>query len=193
MPETPASLLERLRLRPDEAAWQRLLNLYRPWLTAYLRRQNLAPEDVDDLIQETMAVLVQELPHFRHDLRRGAFRRWLRNISLNRLRVFWRARRSLSPAGHAAIEKLLNEWEDSNSELSKRWDQEHNLHVVQRIIELLEPEFEPRTWQAFRKVTMEGKKTTEAAQELGMSAVAVRIAKSRVLARCREEISGLID
>jgi RNA polymerase sigma-70 factor (ECF subfamily) len=192
MPETPASLLERLRLHPDEAGWQRLVDLYRPWLTGYLRRQNLASQDVDDLIQDTMAILVQQLPHFRHDLRRGAFRRWLRNITLNRLRVFWRTRRS-SAAGHAAIEALLNQWEDPNSDLTKRWDEEHNLHIVQRIVELLEPEFEPRTWQAFRKVALEGRKTAEVAAELGMSALAVRIAKSRILARCREEIAGLID
>jgi RNA polymerase sigma-70 factor (ECF subfamily) len=193
MADTPASLLERLRLRPDEQAWQRLVDLYGPWLRAYLRRQNLPPAEVDDLLQETMAVLVQEIPHFRHDLRRGAFRRWLRNIALNRLRIFWRRRRPTSPGENARIENLLAQWEDPESPLSRQWDREHNLHVVQRLMELLEPEFEPRTWQAFRKVTLEGRKAADVAAELGMSAVAVRIAKSRVLTRCRQEITGLID
>jgi RNA polymerase sigma-70 factor (ECF subfamily) len=67
------------------------------------------------------------------------------------------------------------------------------LHVVHRLVELLEPEFEPQTWQAFRRVTLEGKKAAQVAQELGMTPVAVRIAKSRVLARCRQEITGLLD
>src|SRR5262249_9603503 len=101
--------------------------------------------------------------------------------------------RPASPAGDALLENLLAQWEDPDSALSKQWDQEHNAHVVRRLLELLEPEFEPRTWEAFRKVALEGKKAAEVAQELGMSPVAVRIAKSRVLTRCRQEITGLID
>jgi RNA polymerase sigma-70 factor (ECF subfamily) len=193
MPETPHSLLERLRTGPDDTSWQKLVALYRPWLTAYLRRQNLPAGDVDDLIQDTLAILVKELPQFRHDLRRGAFRRWLRNITLNRLRLYWRARRPVSPADDARIETWLAQLEDPQSDLSRRWEEEHNVHVIHRLLELLEGDFEPRTWQAFCKVTLEGKSTAETAQELAMSPVAVRIAKSRVLTRFRQEIAGLLD
>jgi RNA polymerase sigma-70 factor, ECF subfamily len=193
MPETPHSLLERLRTGPDDKSWQKLVALYRPWLTAYLHRQNLPAGDVDDLIQDTLAILVKELPQFRHDLRRGAFRRWLRNITLNRLRLYWRARRPVSPADDARIETWLAQLEDPQSDLSRRWEEEHNVHVIHRLLELLEGDFEPRTWQAFCKVTLEGKSTAETAQELAMSPVAVRIAKSRVLTRFRQEIAGLLD
>jgi DNA-directed RNA polymerase specialized sigma24 family protein len=40
---------------------------------------------------------------------------------------------------------------------------------------------------------LEGKATAEAAADLGVSPVAVRIAKSRVLSRFRREIEGLAD
>jgi RNA polymerase sigma-70 factor (ECF subfamily) len=193
MPETSHSLLERLRTGLDDNSWQRLVDVYRPWLAGYLRGHNLPASDVDDLIQDTLTILVKEMPHFRHDLRRGAFRRWLRNITWNRLRIYWRTRRPTLPAEDARVETLLAQLEDPKSDLNRHWDQEHNLHVVQRLLELLEADFEPRTWQAFRKVTLEGKSTADAAQELGMSAVAVRIAKSRVLTRFRQEIAGLID
>src|SRR5438046_3054954 len=92
MPETPVSLLERLRVRPDESAWQRLLDIYGPWIRDWLSRQGVNGTDADDLTQEVTVLLVKELPRFRHDLRRGAFRRWLRTLTLNRLRVFWRER-----------------------------------------------------------------------------------------------------
>jgi hypothetical protein len=36
MPETPASLLERLRIRPDAASWQRLVELYTPLIRNWL-------------------------------------------------------------------------------------------------------------------------------------------------------------
>ena len=190
MPETPVSLLERLRVCPDEASWQRLVALYTPWIRDWLRRQGLGAADVDDLVQEVMVVLLRELPHFTHDLRRGAFRRWLRTITLNRLRTFWRQRPAPAPA---APEGLLAQLEDPASELSCAWDREHNDHVVRRLLELLEPEFEPTTWRAFRRVVLEGRPTAEAAAAVGLSSVAVRIAKSRVLRRFRAEIDGLVD
>jgi RNA polymerase sigma-70 factor (ECF subfamily) len=191
MPETPISLLERLRLRPDEASWQRLVRLYTPWIQDWLRRQGLAAADVEDLAQDVMVVLVRELPRFTHDLRRGAFRRWLRTITLNQLRAFWRERKGRPVP--AALEPVLTQLEDPESDLSRSWDRDHNAHVVRRLLELLEADFEPTTWQAFRLVVLEGKSSPEAARALGLSPVAVRVAKSRILSRFRQEAEGLTD
>ncbi|HJT77927.1 MAG TPA: sigma-70 family RNA polymerase sigma factor [Gemmataceae bacterium] len=193
MSATPISLLERLRLRPDPASWQRLVDLYTPLVAAWLRAQGVQPADVDDLTQEVLSTLVRELPRFHHDLRPGAFRRWLRGIVLNRLRTFRRARRPLPVGGDPSMQGALDGLEAPDSDLSRRWDEEHDRHVVRRLLELIEPEFEPATWRAFRMVVLEGRPTREAAAELGVSANAVRIAKSRVLARFRQEIDGLID
>jgi RNA polymerase sigma-70 factor (ECF subfamily) len=194
MPETPISLLERLRLRPDEASWQRLVDLYTPLIRDWIRRHTLQPTDVDDLMQDVLGILVRELPQFRHDLRPGAFRRWLRNVTVNRLRVFWRGRRArpLTPAD-TDFERELAQLEDPDSAMSRLWDDEHDRHVARRLLELIGPEFEPITWQAFRGLVLEGRPTAEVASELGLTPNAVRIAKSRVLSRLRQEASGLID
>jgi RNA polymerase sigma factor (sigma-70 family) len=195
MTQTPISLLERLRLRPDPASWQRLIDLYAPLVRVWLRRYALQPADADDLTQEVLAVLVRELPQFRHDLRRGAFRRWLRTVLVNRLRAFWRGRRRQAAAGEGRGEggDVLGGLEDPGGGLSRLWDREHDEHVARRLMELLEPEFEPTTWQAFRLLTLEGKGTAEVAAELGISQGAARVAKSRVLRRFRQEIDGLVD
>jgi RNA polymerase sigma-70 factor (ECF subfamily) len=194
MPDTPVSLLERLRLRPDDASWRRLVDLYTPLIHNWLRRYCLDASDTDDLTQEVMQVLVRELPNFRHDLRTGAFRRWLRNVTVNRLRVFWRGRSSRSLAtGDSDFGRVLDRLEDPNSSLSRLWDQEHDRHVARRLLELIEPEFEAATWRAFRGLVLEGKSTADVAAELGATPNAVRIAKSRVLSRFREEIDGILD
>jgi RNA polymerase sigma-70 factor (ECF subfamily) len=187
--ETPISLLERLRLHADDASWERLVLLYSPLIRGWLARYNLQPNDADDVCQEVMQTLLRELPHFRHDLRRGAFRRWLRNVAVNRLRSFWRGRR----AGGAGLEVVLDQLEDPDSDLSRQWDEEHDRHVARRLLELIEPEFEAPTWRAFRLLVLEGQSTREVADRLGITANAVRVAKSRVLARFRQEIAGLID
>ncbi len=193
MPATPISLLERLRVRPDAESWQRFVDLYTPLIAGWLRALGLQPADADDLTQETLGVLMRELPQFRHNLRPGAFRRWLRGIVVNRLRAFRRGRRPIPTGGAPALEQALEHLDDPESDLNRRWDEEHDRHVVRRLLELIEPEFEPATWRAFRMVVLEGSPTAETAAALGLSPNAVRIAKSRVLTRFRKEIDGLID
>jgi len=194
MADTPVSLLERLRLRPDADSWQRLVALYTPLIQDWLRRQGLRHADVDDLSQDVLGVLVRELPRFEHDGRPGAFRRWLRTVTVNRLRTFWRGRgrRPVAPGG-SDFGQVLDQLEDPASGLSALWEREHDRHVLRRLLELLEPEFEPATWRAFRLLVLEGRSTAAVAAELGLSANAVRIAKSRVLSRLRRESSGLVD
>src|SRR5438552_13871982 len=95
MSETSASLLEQLRLRPDAAAWRRLVDLYTPLIRGWMRRHApLRPEDADDVVQEVLAVVVRKLRDFRREPRTGAFRRWLRSITVNCLRDFWRSQRA---------------------------------------------------------------------------------------------------
>jgi RNA polymerase sigma factor (sigma-70 family) len=193
MTETSVSLLERLRLQPDPASWRRLVDLYTPLIRSWLHRYLLQQPDAEDLVQEVLAVLVRELPNFRHDLRPGAFRRWLRTITVNRLRSFFHARRTRPLATGSHFEKVLDQLAASESALSRLWDEEHDRHVLRRLLELIKPEFESSTWRAFHLLVLEGKRTAEVAAELGISPNAVRIAKSRVQSRLRQEVEGLID
>ncbi|HET6884032.1 MAG TPA: sigma-70 family RNA polymerase sigma factor [Pirellulales bacterium] len=193
MPDTPASLLERLRKQPDAASWDRLLAIYDPLVRSWLRRYSFQAADCDDLVQEVFGVLVRELPNFHHEGRRGAFRTWLRGVLVNRLRVLWRDRRK---QGNTVDPKLLEEafdqLQDPASDLARLWDAEHDQQVVHRLLRLLEPEFTPATWRAFRLLVLEGKTTVEVAAQLGITVNAVRLAKSRVLRRLRREAEGLL-
>jgi RNA polymerase sigma-70 factor (ECF subfamily) len=60
-------------------------------------------------------------------------------------------------------------------------------------MDLIRPQFEEKTWKAFRRVVLDGLKPAAVAQELGMSVNAVLLAKSRVLSRLRQEMRGLTD
>jgi RNA polymerase sigma-70 factor (ECF subfamily) len=194
MSETSLSLLDRLRLQPDAESWRRLVDVYTPLIQGWLRRHSVSPADADDLTQEVMTVVVRELPKFEHNQQRGAFRNWLRTVTTNRLRVLWRARRARPMAtGDSDFLKMLDELEDPNSNLSQLWDQQHDQHVARRLMELVQPQFEPATWQAFRRVVLDGVKAAVAAAELNISVNAVLLAKSRVLSRLRQEMAGLTD
>jgi RNA polymerase sigma-70 factor (ECF subfamily) len=59
--------------------------------------------------------------------------------------------------------------------------------------EMVRAEFENRTWDAFRRVAIEGQPSARVATDLGMSIEAVYQAKSRVLRRLRQELDGLLE
>src|SRR5438093_13223353 len=151
MSDTSASLLQRLRDEPDGDAWRRLVDLYTPLLQQWLRGHGLQASDVDDLTQEVLAVVVRELPQFQHNQRPGAFRRWLRTILVHRLRGFWRARQSCAAAGANDLAPVLDQLEDPQSGLSQLWDQQHDRHILARLLAQIEPQVAPSTWQAFRR------------------------------------------
>jgi RNA polymerase sigma factor (sigma-70 family) len=193
MADTPVSLLDRLRERPADSDWRRWTELYRPLIHHWLR-QRLQHPDADDVTQEVVLVVLRELPRFRHNGRSGAFRKWLRLVTVHRLREFVSARPTRPEApGGSDWEAALQALQDDGSQLSRAWDEDHDRFVMRRLLALLEPEFEASTWQAFYQVAIEGRPAEEIAAALGLSLNAVRIAKSRVLRRLRQEAAGLLD
>jgi RNA polymerase sigma-70 factor (ECF subfamily) len=60
-----------------------------------------------------------------------------------------------------------------------------------RALDLIRGEFEERTWSAFWRTAVDGRAAKDVGADLGMSAGAVRVAKSRVLRRLRQELGDL--
>ena len=194
MTQTSATLLGRLGNRSDSLAWQRLVDLYSPLINSWLRRQGVSTEDAEDLTQEVLGIVVREVSQFQHNGRAGAFRTWLRTITINCLRQSWRSR-CVRP--HTTrlpnLDSALDQLEDPSSDLSRRWDREHDEFVLHRLLDLIEPEFRPATWQAFRRQVIDGAPAEMVAAELGLTVNAVLIAKSRVLSHLRRNAEGLVD
>jgi RNA polymerase sigma-70 factor (ECF subfamily) len=194
MAETSATLLQRLNDRSDAVAWKRLVDLYTPLINRWLRRQGVSAEDAEDLSQDVLAIVVHEVARFRHNGRAGAFRAWLRTITTNRLRQSWRSRRfQVQTSGSPDLDATLDQMEDPASELSRRWDREHDEFVLQRLLDLIEADFQPATWQAFRRLVIDGMPAEIVAAELGLTVNAALIAKSRVLSHLRRNAEGLIE
>ena len=64
--------------------------------------------------------------------------------------------------------------------------------VLRSALALIQEQFRPKTWQAFWMTTVDGRPTRDVAEELGMSSGAVRVSKSRVLAKLRGELGDLL-
>jgi RNA polymerase sigma-70 factor (ECF subfamily) len=188
--ETSKSLLLRAGAG-DGVAWERLVEMYQPMIHGWLLRHLVHAQEADDLTQDVLAVVVRELARFSHGGRPGSFRGWLRTITVNRAREFYRAGRCRPRAGDFA--SVLDQLADPNSTLTATWDREHDAHVLRRVLVLLESEFEQTTVRAFRRMVFDGCKPADVASELDMTLAAIYGAKSRVLQRLRQEAEGLID
>ena len=109
MARTSTSLLERLRLSPDGAAWERFVEIYGPMIYRWLRQFGLQDQDAGDLGQEVLLTVVRAMPGFQYDPQHGFFRGWLRGIVVNQLRGFWRSQRASRQIG-TPFKAASNSW-----------------------------------------------------------------------------------
>src|SRR5262245_58801994 len=106
MHTTSTTLLSALRNTDDQAAWERFVRIYTPFIYYWGRKAGLQPADASDLVQEVFALMVRKLPEFRYDTGRS-FRGWLRTVTLNKWREKNRRRvLSHSDAAGQQLEKL---------------------------------------------------------------------------------------
>lgn len=194
MSDTSQSLLQRIKCGEEPDAWNQLYSIYEPLLRYWLIAQRVSESDADDLVQEVLATLTQELKKFEHNGRPGAFRKWLKTILINRLRNFWRSRDNRPTAkGGDAFELMIKEMEDSDSELSRIWDEEHDKFLLAKLWQIVKARFSETTCKAFQRYVRDGVSASDVATELGISNNAVLIAKSRVLKELRQVGEGMLD
>lgn len=188
MHTTSVSLLMRLCLLNDEAAWARFVELYAPLFFHWANRTGMPAEDAADLVQDVFLVLVRKLPEFDYDPNRS-FRAWLRTILFNQWRD--RLRRDAAMPEIQGPEALANVSIADDAQIFG--DMEYNQRLVARALELMKVEFQPTTWRACWEVIAENRPAAEVSAELGISIDAVYAAKSRVLRRLRSELDGLLE
>jgi RNA polymerase sigma-70 factor, ECF subfamily len=194
MHTTSVSLLERLAQTGDNSDWQKLLFVYRPFIEKVVSGYPALASEADDVAQDVMLVLMRELPVFQRQ-RMGSFRSWLRQVTVNQLRMALRKTRRGSPVQGADGATLdpVEELADPHSVESQQWDEEHDRVVMQRVFDLVKPTVQEKTWMAFERYVIHDEPAQKVADELGLSLNSVLLAKSRILRSMRLEAKGLVD
>ncbi|RLS55135.1 MAG: sigma-70 family RNA polymerase sigma factor [Planctomycetota bacterium] len=192
---TSHSLLMRLRTN-DVQAWKRLSELYGPMVYGWCRAAGLKPEDAADATQNVFQSVFTGFMKFRKERPGDRFRGWLWTITRNRVNDYFRQEKD-APAGRGGSsahphtlqwpQNLMPEEQDPETMVTE------TAQLVRRALELVQAEFEIRTWQACLKTTMDGQSVADVAAELKMTVGAVYVARSRVLKRIREELEGFVE
>lgn len=195
--KTSKSLLQKAKHDPSSEAWFQLNSIYNPLIAGWIARAGVEESDVGDITQEVMQTLAQELRKFEHNGRIGAFRNWLKTITINRCRRYWDSKKRQLPASKLLNEdsalKILNELEDPSSRVSMLWESEHDNYVLERIMQLIQNEFDQKDFNVFVRNSVNGESPKTIAEEFGISVGNVYKIKFRVLKRLREAADGLLD
>jgi RNA polymerase sigma-70 factor (ECF subfamily) len=171
-----------------------MVTLYYPLVYRWCASKGLQPHDCVDVAQEVFASVAAHITSFRKEARRDSFRAWLRTIAKNKLNDYWRRqeRQARSVGGSEARRKLSEVPSPVVAGEIEDTDADEEAILVRAALDAVSGEFEPRTWKAFWRVTIDGQTATGVARDLGMSRNAVYLAKSRVLGRIREEFGDWI-
>jgi RNA polymerase sigma-70 factor (ECF subfamily) len=191
-PDTRASLLVRIRDVGDGQAWSEFVDLYAPLVYGFARKSCLQDADAADLTQEVLGAVAGAARRLEYDPQRGSFRGWLFTVVRNKLANFVAARKNRDQAAGGSDARFrLEELPDHDDRQQAQWDYEYEQRLFARAAEQVRGGFQPATWQAFWQTAVEARNPKDVAQEMGMSVGAVYIARSRVLARLRQEIQQL--
>src|SRR5262249_46297156 len=126
-----------------------------------------------------------------YDRKQGTFRGWLFTITRNKVFNFLSARR-IRPqgTGDTTANRLLAE-EPDGSDSSDSWELEYQRRPGSLAVGRVKGEFQDNTWRAFWLTAVEGVAAADVSRQIGLSPGAIYVAKSRVLARLKDEVEAL--
>lgn len=190
-PLTRASLLVQLRDGDNTDAWHEFVTLYGPVVYGFARKRGLQDADAADLMQDVLRSVSTAIGRLEYDRKQGTFRGWLFTITRNKVFNFLSARR-IRPqaAGDTATNRVLETHAEA-VDGADEWELEYQRRLAAIAMEKVQIEFQESTWQAFWQTAVEGQAVADVATQLSLSPGAIYVAKSRVLARLKQEVDQL--
>lgn len=179
-----SSLLERARGQ-DQESWQLLVEFHAPLVYMWCRMKGLDAETARDVGQDVFAAVARGLDKFDRNGPGGTFRGWIRTITENKIRDYWRKSNSQHHAagGSKAIEALREFPEPDYSTLDEGTaDKGFLIHVLN----YAKQHIKPAHWQVFWQIAIEEKSAAEVADLNGFERAHVYVIKSRVLRQLRK-------
>ena len=194
VPETRASLILRLPSTGDAEAWAEFTSIYEPFVYRFARRGGLQDADARELVQDVMLSVAKAVGRWKPDGSRAKFRTWLFHIARNQLLDALAKRKcQLTARGGTSFFGRLGEFSEAVGTTDQLMRLEHRRVLFRWAAERIEQAVKRATWQAFWMTAVDEKSVDEVASELGMTTGAVYIARSRVLAKLRDEVAKWED
>lgn len=193
LPLTRVSLLVRIQDPSDAEAWRQFFELYAPVVYGFARKRGLQDADSADLMQDVLRSVSMAAGRLNYDPAKGTFRGWLYSVTRNKIFNFLdKQRRQARGSGDSGAHRRLDEL-PAPVEEREEWDRDYERRRFAWAAERVREEFQESTWNAFWMTAVDGLSAKDAGAKLTMSPGAIYVAKSRVIARLREEIESVND
>lgn len=205
---TRASLIERLKDCDDQAGWQEFFERYRGLIQRFALKAGCTETEAEEVVQETVIGVARKLPGFRYEPERCAFKTWLLNQTLWRVkdqlrkRQAWEGRLAGGGSGvpassgtsaddssrTAAVERVPD---SSLERLEAAWDQDWQQTVLAMALARVKADANPKDCQMFELHVLRGLAPREVARTFGVSTARVYLAKHRLGPLVRKRVAEL--
>ena len=183
-PDTPQTLLRKVAEYAngdDSAEWARFVELYTPVIRAFIgARGDVAPSDVDDVVQEIFVRLVNVLRAGTYRPEKGRFRAYLGTM-VRRLLIDRHRRAQVRGEGEtvsAEDVEILDETPDAAEHVDRLLREARHAAAVEHV--LARTMLDARTVAAYRAYVLEERPASEVAAAHGLTLNALRQIKFRI-------------
>ena len=186
---TRSSVLRAVADTENEAAWQRLFDLYAGFVFSIARSKGLNDADADDIVQVVFTDLARNLPTFQYDRAKGRFRSYLAGL------VHWRVTDKLK-AGKRDAELKANFLEEVRAAGASADDgfpeREWQAAALEEALRRIKPDVRPEHYAAFVASAVEGQDTEAVMRLYGLSRDNLYQIRKRLTEKLRETTAAVL-
>lgn len=189
---TDEYLLGRLGDPADREAWFEFTSIYRPLVYRVARRLGLQDADAENLVQEVIHKVGSRLSETSSSRPENGFRRWLSTIARNAAIDVIRRAKPDAGRGGSSVQLALREIPESRERTSDLvFQRELERQAFRAAAKRIRSEFSDATWHSFWETMVNGRSSSDVAEQLGKTLGAVYTARCRVMQRLKEEVKLL--
>lgn len=186
---TRSSVLKAVANTENQAAWQRLFDLYAGFIFSIARSKGLNDADADDIVQIVFSDMARNLPTFKYDREKGRFRSYLAGL------VHWRVKDRLKSGKRdaelkAAFQKEFREKASAGDDEFE--EREWQSAALEEALRRIKPDVRPEHYAAFVASAIEGQDTETVSKLYGISSDNLYQIRKRLTLKLRETVEQVL-
>lgn len=197
--KTRKSLIARLDNWEDQRTWDEFYQTYWKLIYSVAIKAGLRSEEAFDCVQETILSIAKQSKKNLYDPEQGSFKTWLMNMTRWRINDQFRKRKkdTAMTGGDWDDDRktaIIERVEDPNGDVLERlWDVEWKKGIADAALTRVKAQVSPKQYQIFDYYVIRQWDAGKVQKKLSVSMAQVYLAKHRVGAVLKKELSKLQD
>ena len=194
---TRTSLLRRLKQWEDQESWRDFFNTYWKLIYGTAVKAGLNDAEAQDVVQDTVIAVAKKIEDFKYDPALDSFKGWLLYLTRKRIALHYR-KRERDRGGRARDSEVMaftGELEripdPAGLDLEAIWNEEWEKGMTDAALARVKQQVNPKQFQMFNFYVLKQWPVKEVARTLGVTATQVYLAKHRISALVKKEVTRL--